>query len=105
MPPGGAILVVENAFEVAKLKFCFIEKSLNFLLYHMQKNFAYLYPSGELTEQKRPIKIQHFWSIEFFSNLLYFSKNKFARNFFWLDPISDLIHVAILDGTGVVYRK
>jgi len=28
--------------------FCFIETNLNFLLYHMQKNVAYLYPSGEL---------------------------------------------------------
>ena len=46
-PPGGAILVVENAIfilwslkwpqQVAKINICFIETTLNFILYHMQK--------------------------------------------------------------------
>jgi len=53
-PPGGAILVVENSIfytlaanvwplkwrhQVAKLNVCFIQTTLNFLLYHIQKKF------------------------------------------------------------------
>jgi len=48
-PRGGAILVVENAIfilwplkwrnQVAKINMCFIQTTLNFLLYHMKKKF------------------------------------------------------------------